>query len=68
MYLEGKVWSLHGLRHGVLHNVFEEESVTWVTLCGLYEVIVTTSRTNKPPHLFNGFVTCLQCLAKEFEP
>lgn len=65
--LEGEVWSIDGVRHGVTQIIYEEHSCVWESLCGTYETAVTYDG-GKPPHLFKGFVTCLQCLAREAEP
>ena len=61
--LDGLVWSIDGIRHGVEQSVYEEHSSVWSSLCGIYETAVTLDG-GKPPNLFKGFVTCLQCLAK----
>lgn len=72
--LEGEVWSIDGLRHAITEwyepsNPSEpgdgDEDFMWDTLCGI-ETRRASVGADKP-RTFKGFVTCLQCLAKEVE-
>ena len=61
------VWEVNGLRHTIIQWSKEDYDFQWDTRCGL-GATPRTSDGGKKPRVIKGFVTCLQCLAREAEP